>query len=103
MDPIAELEVALDVERQLAELRYSLPKLGELPIWPLRDIDDLVRLELMLRRFAKIHRSRRSKALVREVRTILEAARARLRGAGSGDSSTIRVHHVPFRDTQPAG
>jgi hypothetical protein len=77
----AEFEVALEVERQLEVLLVSLPSFCELPIWPLRGADDLIRLELALLRFAEIHRSKRSKARIRAVRTILEAARARLRKA----------------------
>lgn len=95
----AELEVALDVEHQLEALVVSLPSLSELPIWPLRGVDDLVRLELALRRFAEIHRSKRSKARIRAVRTILEAARARIRQAASADRLKLRARQVPFRDT----
>ena len=102
MDRSAELEVAVDVERQLEALLVSLPSLSELPIWPLRGVDDLVRLELALRRFAEIHRSKRSKARIRAVRTILDAARARLREVAPADRSELRTHQVPFRDTQPA-
>jgi len=98
----SEVETAADVERQLAELLVSLPGLSELPIAPLRSIGDLVRLELALRRFAEIHRSKRSKARIRAVRTILEAARARLREAAAADRAELRAHQVPFRDTQPA-
>ena len=97
-----ELEVALDVERQLAMLLASLPKLGELPIAPLRSVDDLVRLELALPRFSQIHRSKRSRVLVRAVRAILESARSSLRAATAAHDPGLRAHHVPFRDTQPA-
>jgi hypothetical protein len=97
----AEIEVALGVERQLEALVADLPSLSELPIWPLCGVDDLVRLELALLRFAKIHRSKRSKAQIRAVRAILEAARARLREAGA-DRSDRRAHRTPFRDTLPA-
>jgi len=57
--PIADLEVArhIDIERELVALLTRLPKLGELPIAPLRGVDDLVRLELARQRFAQIHRS----------------------------------------------
>lgn len=102
MDRSTELEVALDVERQLEALLVCLPSLSELPIWPLHGVDDLVRLELALRRFAEIHRSKRSKARIRAVRMILDAARARLREAAAVDHSELRAHQVPFRDTQPA-
>ena len=102
MDRSAELEVALDVERQLAALLVSLPGLSELPIAPLRGVDDLVRLEIALRRFAEIHRSKRSKARIRAVRTILEATRARLREVAKAGSLGLSAHQVPFRDTQPA-
>jgi hypothetical protein len=98
----SELETAADVERQLAELIVSVPSLSELPIAPLRGIGDLVRLEIALQRFAEIHRSKRSKARIRAVRTILEAARARLREAAAADRAELRAHQVPFRDTQPA-
>ena len=47
---------------------------------PLRDVEDLVRLELGLLRFAKVHRSLRSKRLVSAVRTILGAAVDYLQG-----------------------
>jgi hypothetical protein len=96
-----ELEVALDVERQLAALLASLPKLGELPIAPLRGVDDLVRLELALPRFAEIHRSKRSKVLVRAVRSILDSARTDLRRAAPARDPRS-AHQVTFRDTQPA-
>jgi hypothetical protein len=76
MGRIVELVVALDVERQLKVLRASSPTLGELPITPLRGVDDLVRLEFALQRFREIHRSRRSKELFRAVRTILDAGAA---------------------------
>jgi hypothetical protein len=102
VDRSAELEVALDVERQLAALLVSVPDLSELPIAPLRCVDDLVRLELALRRFAEIHRSKRSKARIRAVRGILETARARLREAAKAEGSKLSSHQVPFRDTQPA-
>jgi hypothetical protein len=102
VDQSAELEVSLDAERQLAELIVSLPSLSELPVWPLRCVDDLVRLELALRRFAEIHRSKRSKASIRAVRAILDAARARLREAAAADGAELRADQLPFRDTQPA-
>jgi hypothetical protein len=98
----AELEVALDVERQLEALLVSLPNLSELPIAPLRCVDDLVRLELALGRFAEIHRSKRSKARIRAIRMILDAARARLRGEAKADRLELCPNQVPFRDTQPA-
>ena len=98
----SELEVALEVEHQLEALVDSLPSLSELPIWPLRGVDDLVRLELALRRFAEIHRSKRSKARIRAVRTILEAARTRIREAAATDRLELRAHQVPFRDTLSA-
>lgn len=98
----ADLEVALDVERQLSMLVMSLPKLAELPIAPLRGVDDLVRLELALPRFAEIHRSKRSKVLLRAVRTILESARANLRRTVPAASQGSEAYRTPFRDTQPA-
>jgi hypothetical protein len=101
MNRSAETEVALGVERQLETLVTSLPSLSELPIWPLCGVDDLVRLELALLRFAKVHRSKRSKAQIRAVQAILEAARARLRDARA-DRSERRAHQTPFRDTLPA-
>lgn len=103
IDPIAELEVARDVERQLLKLYVSSPSLSQLPIAPLRGLADLVRLELALRRFAKIHRSKRSNELIRAVRAVLEAARARLEAAAATtESSETRLHQAPFRDTPPA-
>jgi hypothetical protein len=98
----AELEVALDVERQLAMLVTSLPKPCELPIAPLRSVEDLVRLELALPRFAEIHRSKRSKVLIRAVRAILESARANLRKTTPSSNSGLGAHQGSFRDTQPA-
>jgi hypothetical protein len=97
-----DLEVALDVERQLDILAMSLPKLAELPIAPLRGVDDLVRLELALPRFAEIHRSKRSKVLIRAVRRILESARVSLRKTVPAVSQGLGAHQIPFRDTQPA-
>jgi hypothetical protein len=96
-----ELRVVSDVERQLVELRADSPVLSELPIAPLRGIADLVRLELALRRFAQIHRSKRSKALVRAIKATLLTARERLRDAAA-KSYGHSVAHTPFRDTQPA-
>jgi hypothetical protein len=101
VDTSAELEVASDVERQLEGLRVNSPILLELPIAPLRGVADLVRLELALGRFAEIHRSKRSQALIRAIGTILRIARRRLReGAAASFGPTAR--QVPFRDTQPA-
>jgi hypothetical protein len=99
---IAELVVSLDVERQLGVLLVSSPALSELPIAPLRAVDDLVRLEFALRRFTEVHRSKRSKALIRAVRTILEVARARLREEVAADRTGSRAHKVPLHETQPA-
>lgn len=98
----AELEVALDVEAQLAALRSSSPSLAELPIAPLRGVADLVRLELALLRFAAIHRSRRSAVLVKGVRALLEEARAKVRDELSADRSKFRWSQSSFRDTLPA-
>ena len=78
-----ESKVARDVERQLARLLVRSPKLAELPITPLFGVDDLVRLELALDRFAQVHVSGRSKRLIETVRAILSVARARLRVAGA--------------------
>jgi len=101
VDTSTELQVASDVERQLAALRINSPVLSELPIAPLRGVADLVRLELALRRFAEIHRSRRSRALIRAIKAILGPARYRLReAAAAGFGSNAR--QTPFRDTQPA-
>jgi hypothetical protein len=102
MGRIVELVVALDVERQLKVLRASSPTLGELPITPLRGVDDLVRLEFALQRFREIHRSRRSKELFRAVRTILDAARARLRERAAAGSLGLRTQRGPVGDVQPA-
>ncbi|MCZ7563682.1 MAG: hypothetical protein M5U08_07605 [Burkholderiales bacterium] len=76
-----EQEVAGEVERQLRMLVAEQPRLGELPVRPLQGLDDLVRLELALQRFARIHRSGQSRALVRRVKAILWDARARMREA----------------------
>jgi len=78
-----ESKVAQDVERQLARLLVRSPKLAELPITALFSINDLVRLELALDRFAQVHISSRSKRLVDTVRGILSVARTRLRVAGA--------------------
>lgn len=90
-----EAQIATDVERQLGTLLLTAPTLSELPIAPLRDIGDLVRLEIALKRFAEIHRSKRSKMLVGSVRRILRAARNRLQATTA--SAVAR-----FPDTQPA-
>jgi hypothetical protein len=79
MDGTIEAKVARDVERELARLVASSPKVSELPIAPLFDVNDLVRLELALERFGQVHRSKRSKQLVESVRSILSVARTRLR------------------------
>jgi hypothetical protein len=102
MGRIVELVVALDVERQLKVLRESSPTLGELPITPLRGVDDLVRLEFALKRFSEIHRSKRSKELIRAVRKTLEAARTRLRERAVADSLGLRTQRGPVPDIQPA-
>jgi hypothetical protein len=78
-----EVKVARDVERQLARMLVGSPKLAELPITPLFSVDDLVRLQLALDRFAEVHISRRSKRLVERVRAILSVARTRLRVVGA--------------------
>jgi len=103
VDTSTELQVASDVERQLAALRVNSPVLLELelPIAPLREVADLVRLELALRRFAEIHRSRRSRVLIRAIRAILGMARDRLREASTAGFAS-RARQIPFRDTQPA-
>jgi hypothetical protein len=102
MGRIVELVIALDVERQLKVLRASSPTLDELPIRPLLGVDDLVRLEIALRRFSEIHRSKRSKALIRAVRRTLDAARARLRERAAADSLRLPTQRGPVRDIQPA-
>jgi hypothetical protein len=101
VDTSAELQVASDVERQLAALRVNSPVLLELPIAPLRKVADLVRLEIALRRFAEIHRSRRSRVLIRAIRAMLLMARDRLREASTAGFGS-RARQIPFRDTQPA-
>lgn len=102
MNANTELEVVRELERQLAALSLSAPSLCELPFAPLRGVDDLVRLELALRRFAEIHRSKRSKLLIGAVRILLQGARVRLREAASVNRVALRTPQVPFRDTQPA-
>jgi hypothetical protein len=78
-----EVKVARDVERQLARMAARSPKLAQLPISPLFGVDDLVRLELALDRFAQVHISGRSKRLVATVQAILSVARTRLRVVGA--------------------
>ena len=90
-----ESKVAKDVERQLARLLVRSPKLAELPITALFDVDDLVRLELSLDRFAQAHTSARSKRLIETVRGILSVARTRLSVAGA-----IR-HAVAVAEARP--
>jgi hypothetical protein len=85
MEATLEAKIARDVEHELARLVIRSPRLVELPITPLFDVNDLVRLELALDRFAQVHRSGRSRRLVESVRTILSVARTRLRVA-----STVR-------------
>ena len=95
MDATIETKVARDVEHQLARLVIRSAKLAELPITPLFDVNDLIRLELALEQFAQAHRSGRSKRLVEAVRTILSVARTRLRVA-----SAIR-HAVVVAEARP--
>ena len=102
MDANTELEIVRELERQLAALSLRAPSLCELPFAPLRGVDDLVRLELALPRFAEIHRSKRSKLLIGAVRILLQGARARLREAAPVNRVALRTHQIPFRDTQPA-
>jgi hypothetical protein len=83
MDATIEAKVARDVEQELARLVIRSPKLAELPITPLFDVNDLVRLELALERFAQVHRSKRSRRLLDSVRTVLSVGRTRLRVAGA--------------------
>jgi hypothetical protein len=90
-----EAQVATNVERQLGTLLLSAPTLSELPIAPLRDISDLIRLEIALKRFAEMHRSKQSKMLVGRVRRILGAARNRLQAVRAGVAAM-------FPDTEPA-
>jgi hypothetical protein len=78
-----EVKAAQDVERQLARMVARSPKLARLPISPLFGVDDLVRLELALDRFAQVHISGRSQRLVEAVRVILSVARTRLRVVGA--------------------
>jgi hypothetical protein len=102
MSSIAELVVALDVERQLGALLADSSGLSELPIAPLRCVDDLVRLELALQRFSEVHRSKRSKALVRAVRTTLDAARARPREPAAADGPGLHAQWRLLSDLEPA-
>jgi hypothetical protein len=102
VDANTELEIVRELERQLAALSLRAPSLCELPFAPLRGVDDLVRLELALPRFAEIHRSKRSKLLIGAVRILLQGARARLREMAPVNRVALRTHQVPFRDTQPA-
>jgi hypothetical protein len=66
-----------------------------LPITPLFSVDDLVRLERALDRFAEVNISGRSRRLVDTVRAILSVARTRLCVAG-----VIR-HAVVVADVRP--
>jgi hypothetical protein len=83
MDATIETKVARGVQHQLARLAIRSAKLAELPITPLFDVNDLIRLELALEQFAQVHRSGRSKRLVEAVRAILSVARTRLRVANA--------------------
>ena len=83
MDTTIEAKIARDVEQELARLLVRSPKLAELPITALFGVDDLLRLELALDRFAQVHVSERSKRLIETVRAILSVARTRLRVAGA--------------------
>jgi hypothetical protein len=102
MSTILELAVALDVEWRLGLLLARSPALSELPIAPLRSVDDLVRLEIALRRFSEIHRSKRSKALIRAVRRTLDAARARLREGGRRRQPRVTHAASPLHNTRQA-
>ena len=102
MSASLELQIARDVERQLCMLLLSESSLSELPITPLHGVGDLVRLEIALRRFAEIHRSKRSKMLIGKVQRILGAARVRLRVEPALESSESRGEESRFLDTQPA-
>ena len=92
MDANIEAKIARDVEGDLARLVIRSPGLAELPITPLFDIEDLVRLELALVRFARVHRSEQSKTLVESVREILSAAQARLRVASAVRLAETRAY-----------
>jgi hypothetical protein len=95
-------QITTDVERQLGTLLLSAPTLSELPIAPSRSTGDLIRLEIALQRFAKIHRSKRSKMLVGRFRRILGAARNRLQVNSA--SPVVRLpdpQPVPFVDPRP--
>lgn len=97
MDATIETKVARDVEQELARLVIRSPKLAELPITPLFDVDDLVRLELALERFAQVHRSKRSRRLVDSVRTILSVGRTRLRVASAIRHAAIVAEARPWQ------
>ena len=90
-----EVKAARDVERQLARMAARSPKLAELPISPLFGVDDLVRLELALDRFAQVHISGRSKKLVETVRAVLSVARTRLRVVGAIRHAVIVAEACP--------
>ena len=81
-DEALETKIARDVEVQLARLVIHSPKLAELPIAPLIEMGDLIRLELALGQFAQVHHSGHSRRLILAVRTILCVARTRLRVDG---------------------
>jgi hypothetical protein len=89
MDRTTETRIARDVEKHLARLLIRSPKLAELPIAPLFGVNDLIRLELALERFAQVHNSERSRRLVEAVRTILSVARTRLRMANAGRRASV--------------
>lgn len=71
--------IARSVERELQALLPTLPALSELPIASLRDVDDLVRLDLALLRLQSSAPSGERRALIRVVRGVLARARAQLR------------------------
>ena len=97
MDATLERKITRDVEHELARLVIRSPRLAELPITPLFDVDDLVRLELALDRFAQVHRSGRSRRLVESVREILSVARTRLRVAATVRQA-VAVADQSFRE-----
>jgi hypothetical protein len=95
MNPTIEARIARDVETHLARLLIRSPKLLELPITPLSGVNDLIRLELALERFAQVHNSARSKRLIEAVRTILSVARTRLRMASAGQRAVLVADTSP--------
>jgi hypothetical protein len=101
MDPKIETRIARDVQKNLSRLLGSYPKLARLPIAPLLSVRDLIRLEIALERFARSHRSARSKRLVEAARPILSVARTRMRMASARQRAVVGVADDPLGGKYP--